>query len=44
MYFFTPCQIDEVEFARKFLLRLSVFLLDINEEDAVTSGTVLVHV
>ena len=44
LYFFTPSQIDEVEFARKFLFSLRVFLLDVDEEDAVTSGAVFVHV
>lgn len=43
-YFLTPGQINQVELAGQFVSSLSVFLLDVNEEDAVTSGAVLVHV
>ena len=43
-YFFTPGQIDEVELSGEFLFSLRVFLLDVDEEDAVTPGAVLVHV
>ena len=37
-------EIDEVELSVKFFLRFHVFLLDVNEENAVRSRTVLVHV
>lgn len=43
-YFLTPGQVDEVELAGEFVSSLIVFLLDVDEEDAVTPGTVLVHV
>ncbi len=43
-HFLTPGQIDEVELAGKFMSGLRVFLLDVNEEDAMTPGTVLIHV
>lgn len=43
-HFFTPGQINEVELASEFLFSLSVFLLDVDKEDAVTSRTVFVHV
>ena len=37
-------QVDQVELPRQFLLRLDVFLLDVDEEDAVAARAVLVHV
>lgn len=43
-YFLAPGQINEVELAGECMSSLSVFLLDVDEEDAVTPGTVLVHV
>ena len=43
-YFFTPSQIDKVQLSGKFLISLSVFLLDVDEKDAVTPGAVLIHV
>lgn len=43
-YFLTAGQIDEVELASELVSGLSVFLLDVDEEEAVTPGTVLVHV
>ena len=43
-YFLTPGQINEVQLAGQLVSSLSVFLLDVNEEDAVTPGAVLVHV
>lgn len=43
-YFLTPSQIDEVELAGEFVSSLSVFLLDVDEEEAVAPGAVLVHV
>lgn len=43
-YFLTPSQIDEVQLAGELMSSLSVFLLYVDEEDAVTPGTVLVHV
>lgn len=44
MYLFTASQIHQVEFAAELLLRLSVLLFDVYQEDAVTPGAVLVHV
>lgn len=43
-YLFTAGQIHQVEFATEFLLCLSVLLLDVNQEDAVTPRAVLIHV
>lgn len=43
-YFLATSQVDQVELAGKLVSSLSVFLLDIDEEDAVTPGAVLVHV
>lgn len=44
LYLFTASQIHQVEFAAELLLRLSVLLFDVYQEDAVTPGAVLVHV
>lgn len=38
------CQVDQVKLPRQLHLRLHVLLLDADQEDAVTAGTVLVHV
>lgn len=43
-YLFTASQIHQVEFATEFLLRLSVLLFDVYQEDAVTPWAVLIHV
>ena len=43
-YFLAPGQINEVELSSESMSSLSVFLLDVDEEEAVTPGTVLVHV
>ena len=37
-------KVDQVELPRQLLLRLDVLLLDVDEEDAVAAGAVLVHV
>lgn len=37
-------QIDQVEFSGQLLLRLHVLLLDVDLEDAVATGAVLIHV
>lgn len=44
LYLFTTSQIHQVEFAAQLLLRLSVLLFDVYQEDAVTPGAVLIHV
>lgn len=43
-YFLASSQVDQVELASELVSSLSVFLLDVDEEDAVTPGAVLVHV
>lgn len=43
-YLLAASQIHQVKFAAEFLLRLSVFLFDIYQENTVTPGAVLVHV
>lgn len=40
----TTSQIHQVEFSTQLLLRLHVFLLDVDEEDAVAARAVLIHV
>lgn len=37
-------QIDQVELSRKFLLSLDIFLLDVDQEDAVAAGAVFIHI
>lgn len=44
LHLFTASQIHQVEFATQLLLRFHMLLLDVNQEDAVAAGTVLVHV
>lgn len=44
LHLFAASQIHQVEFAAEFLLRLSVLLFDIDQENAVAPGAVLVHV
>lgn len=43
-HLFATGQINQVEFPAQLLLRLGVLLLDVDQEDAVTPGAVLVHV
>ena len=44
VYLLTASQIHQVELPAELLLRLRVFLLHVDEEDAVAPGAVLVHV
>lgn len=43
-YLLTPGEVDQVKLPDQLLLRLHVLLLDVDEEDAVAAGAVLVHV
>lgn len=43
-YLFTSSQIHQVEFSTKLLLGLHMFLLDVDQEDAMAARAVLVHV
>lgn len=43
-YLLAAGQIHQVEFSTQFLFSLHVFLLDVDQEDAVTARAVLIHV
>lgn len=40
----TASQVDQVEFSCEFVRRVHVLLFDVDEEDAVATGAVLVHI
>lgn len=43
-YLLATSQVNQVQLADQLLFCLHVFLLDVYQEDAVTAGTVLIHV
>ena len=43
-YLLWTCQVDQVKLSTELLLGFNVLLLDIDQEDTVTSGRVLIHV
>lgn len=43
-YLFTTSQIYQVELSTELLLCLSILLFNVDQEDTVTPGAVLVHV